>query len=199
MPRDMIADDAPEKIAFEQRKITADRYESIPRRCSAKRLFSRLTSKQQTAYDLIEQGRGYELTGLPFARMKYSDSPTGADYELTPRQMQTLLDYRAWRKDIHRLAPACHYAAIGYMDGKSLGAIEHALRVDTGKAARYISLALNRYCLMKGWGDQERGLGLRKVKITGYAVELRLFQADYFDSCGRPVADYVFDKSPDSG
>ena len=30
------------------------------------------------------------MTGLPQARMKYSDAPGGGDYELTPNQLEIL-------------------------------------------------------------------------------------------------------------
>jgi hypothetical protein len=177
----------PEKLSYEQRKISEGRYESIPRRRSDMQLFASLTSKQLSAYDLIEEGHNYEMSGLPAARMRYSDAPGGFDYELTPRQMQVVFDYREWRSKVFRDMPACHYAVISYMKRSGLRQIENSLRIGHGKAIRYISIGLNEYCKMKNWGDQEKSLNLRRVKPSGYGPEISAFQADYRDETGRPV------------
>jgi hypothetical protein len=199
--------DTPEKLGYEQRRIGTDRngrarYESIPRTKSSfrdKALFDSLTFKQEQAYNLIDQARNYELTGLPQVRMKFSDAPSGGDYELTPGQLQVVLDYREWRQDVYRDMPAVLYAVIQYIRGMGLMEIEEALQIGHGKAARYISMGLNRYCLMKKWGDQERGLNLRRVRVTGYAAELTRFSAEYFDELGRPVADFRAGQQEEEG
>lgn len=187
----------PERIDFEQRRISRERYESIPRRSSDKRLFARLTPKQQTAFDLIEEGRGYEMAGLPGARMRYHDAPGGHDYELTPRQMQALFDYRDWRKDAHAKAPACHYAVLRYIDGSRLMDIEKALRIRHGDAGLYIAHGLNLYCILKGWGDQAIPV-LRRAKMTAYGVAPSGYEGfGYVDNLGHRVA--VIDTGENNG
>jgi hypothetical protein len=187
----MINSDKPDAIDFEQRRIGPKRYESIPRRKSDMALFSQLTAKQQSAYDRIEEGRNYEMSGLPIARARYSDAPGGGElYELTPRQLEVLFDYREWRDTLFKEAPALLYAVISYMSEKGLKDVEKSLRIDRGKAARYISIGLNRYCMMKGWGDQEQNCNMRRVKITGWTdgTEFKKFECDYLNEVGNPVA-----------
>lgn len=181
-----------DKISYIQRKIRDGVYESIPRRAGDKRLFENLTAKQEDAFNLIEEARGYDLSGIPQSRMRYSDAPGGFDYELTPQQLQRLFDYHDWRAHVYKTMPACHYAVIAYMDGASTDMIQEALKIGRGKASRYISLGLNEYCIMKGWGDQiEPHKKKSKMRFSGCAQELTKFIASEIDITGKPVWNAV--------
>lgn len=182
-----------DKIDFIQRRVGDDRYETIPRRRSDKRLFDLLTPKQETAYNEIEEVHTYEMAGLPIARMRYDDIPPGnGDYELTPAQLDKLFCYQEWVADIYSKMPAVHYAVLSYLAGSSIRDIENSLRIKHGKAARYIAIGLNEYCIRRGWGDQTKPQE-RKIRITGIHSEFEKFGAVGFDELGRPVN--IFEKN----
>lgn len=179
-----MQNDGPDKISYEQRKLGNNRYEAIPRRRSDKRLFSQLSEKQISAYQRIDQAYGYEMTGLPCARMRYTDAPPGFDWELTPSQIETISDYREWRTKVYLEAPAALYAIIRYMTGSNLTQIERSLRIHTGKASRYISHGLDIYCELKEWGTKP---ARRLVQITGFHAEITQFFKNETDDLGRSV------------
>jgi hypothetical protein len=177
-------------VEFEQRKIGADRYESIPRRRSDKRLFDTLTARQQEAFSLIEEGRDYDLTGLPCARMKYSDAPGGYDYELTPHQLQVVFDFREWKKRVDQSMPACAQAVLWYIDGKKMRDIERALSVRNGEGSGYISLGLNEFCIMKKWGDQSKPAPQAKMRGIVPDDQGQVFEANDRSITGQHVRDF---------
>lgn len=175
-------------ISYIQRKIREGVYESIPRRSGDRRLFDNLTSKQEDAFNCIDRARGYDLTGLPQSRMRYSDAPSGGDYELTPQQLNELFEYYEWREFVYRNMPAVHYAVIAYIDGASTKMIEESLRIRSGKAGRYISIGLNEYCIQRKWGDQIKKEQKRpKIRMTGNTEELNAFTAHEMSITGKPM------------
>lgn len=179
--------DKPDKISFIQRRVWMDKFEAIPRRRDDKRLFDRLSQRQEDAYNRIEEAHGYEMAGLPQARMRYEErTDKGHDWELTPSQMDVVLDYREWIGRMNEKAlQACLYAVFAYMTGATITGIEARLRIGRGKAGEYISIGLSEYCAMKKWPDDTQPR--KKIRITGYAAEIESFIADEIGETGKPV------------
>ena len=180
--------DGPDKIDFEQRRTWGNHYESIPRRRNDKRMFDILTQRQQDAYNFIEEAHAYEMAGLPAARMKYTDAPGGYDYELTPQQLQKVLDYQDWLK-LMLDSPNSKTAIFAYMAGSTLRDIETALRIRNGTASVLVFDGLNVYCIMKKWGDQSLPVPHNR-KLSGIRAPAEItFIANEISSLGQPVRD----------
>lgn len=182
----------PEKLDYEQRRVGDNRFDSVPRRCSEKRFFKHLTGKQRDALDEIEEAHTYEGAGLPIPRMRFDDKPRGSmEYELTPRQLQLVIHYKEWYKHLYSEMRPVYYAIFNYIDGKTPNEIDRALRIKNGKATRYLSIALNEFCIVRGMGNQLSPEAMSRTRITGRTAEIDRYvtTATGFDQTGKP---YVF-------
>lgn len=182
----------PDKIHFIRRRVWMDQFELIPRRRDDKRLFDRLTQRQEDAYNRIEEAHGYEMAGLPQARMRYEErTDRGHGWELTPSQMQIVLDYRDWqqRQKIETFTgkgfSAAYYAVIAYMTGATLRQIDAQQKRRKGTAIGLISAGLADYCAMKNWHDTE-ATPHKKIKPAGFSAEIKKFMATGMGKTGLP-------------
>lgn len=175
----------PDKISFVQRRGVLGRTELVPRRRNDQRLFKKLTSRQEDAFNFIEEAHHLEMAGMPISRMKYSERVDPAhDWEMSQRQIDIVIAYREWIAATRN--SAAQYAVLAYMTGSIYDEIARRLKIRKAAVIGCIYDGLNIYCKLQGWGDQSRPVSRRTIS-RGYSADFRQFTAHEIDGLGRPV------------